>query len=305
MSEIKSSNKYFEFYELIHQVKLKNKDRSSPFIASELLGKWNSNCIKDRYYDMQKTYGIYEKTIEQLRPALSIAKKDKLYLKLISSSKIKKLINEYINSLIVIKYLPTDNVDEFFEYLNFLFIADIYFIMGLYSNELEAEKNNINSPDEARSDALFRSNELIKKINQMIPMLDNTNNDLFYNNPTHLSDLKSQLSIQLTLEERKLMDLNTMNNTKGNYLTRILISRLSNYIFSNYGLHKFPHKSLVELLISHIGAGGTESISTDVINRTIRNVRKKNTYMRTPKNLRKKAWRSGFKLIIKGDNTSA
>jgi len=107
------SNKYFKYHEIIHQLELKNEDRSTPFIAINNLGYWNIR--RKRRILLYKTY---EEKIETISPAIDLVKKDKIYSKLFSSSSIQGNINEYIKSLYPKNHFHLDD-DKFLEYLKY------------------------------------------------------------------------------------------------------------------------------------------------------------------------------------------
>jgi len=304
MSVINSSNKYFEFYELIHQVKLTKEDRASPFITIGSLGEWNTdyrrvgNFLRNTHYDLQQTYKIYEEKIEPLRPLIAIAKKDKIYVKLFSPPLLKDQINEYINSLVIKKGHKIYNEDEFIEYLKFSFLADISFIFGFYFNEVETKKNNINTHGKIRTEYIVQLKRYFGHIHNLIAC-DNENNGY------GTSDFKPQLTAQRDKIIRNLKELKVIENTKNNYPKRMLIARLSHYIFSNYGMYVINHAPLIDLFITYIDIDEGDTLSSETINTTIKRVRiiTSNNYMRVPKSLRKgkNTWTAGFKIKSKSE----
>ena len=295
MLAINSSNKYFEFYELIHQVKLTKEDRATPLFYTKLRVNWNVSFeVQHRrraschFPDIPAMHKTYEEKIEQLKPFIDKAKTNELYLKLCKSKDVKNNTNAYIHSLLTPEQKETYLDGEFIEYLNILFLADISFFLGLYLNELETENENEFAHREIRDDYKYKLKNYFIHLHNLIILEANPNYN--YGSSAYMSTLMEQRSIII----HKLCQLQIVHNTKNNYPERMLIGRLSNYIWSNYGLNKINEISLISSLISSEGVGGSNSLSNDTIKDMITKIRRSHGYFykRVPRKIRRTEWRS-------------
>jgi len=295
MLAINSSNKYFEFYELIHQVKLTKEDRATPLFYTKLRVNWNVSFeVQHRrraschFPDIPAMHKTYEEKIEQLKPFIDKAKTNELYLKLCKSKDVKNNTNAYIHSLLTPEQKETYLDGEFIEYLNILFLADISFFLGLYLNELETENENEFAHREIRDDYKYKLKNYFIHLHNLIILEANPNYN--YGSSAYMSTLMEQRSIII----HKLCQLQIVHNTKNNYPERMLIGRLSNYIWSNYGLNRINEIYLISSLISSEGVGGSNSLSNDTIEDMIAKIRNSRGYFykRVPRKIRRTDFRN-------------